>query len=102
MEKKNWKENHATKVTRIPKTKRRKYGTKETMKKLSIMNAKQKYRISVTSRVQFPLRHDFLNFNVDCCYPAQRFYRPFAVGLGVNMTVWVGPKSEKRAGTRNS
>ena len=27
---KNWKENHATKVTKIPKTKRRKYGMNET------------------------------------------------------------------------
>ena len=28
---KNLKENHATKVTKIPKTKRRKYGMKETI-----------------------------------------------------------------------
>jgi hypothetical protein len=28
--KKNWKENHATKVTKIPKSKRRKYGMNET------------------------------------------------------------------------
>ena len=27
---KKWKENHATKVTKIPKTKRRKYGMNET------------------------------------------------------------------------
>ena len=27
-----WKENHATKVTKIPKTKRRKYGMNETLK----------------------------------------------------------------------
>ena len=27
---KKWKENHATKVTKIPKTKRQKYGMKET------------------------------------------------------------------------
>ena len=27
---KNWNENHATKVPKIPKTKRRKYGMKET------------------------------------------------------------------------
>ena len=27
---KNWKENHATKVTKIPKSKRRKYGMNET------------------------------------------------------------------------
>ena len=30
--KKNRKENHATKVTKIPKTKRRKYGTNKTLK----------------------------------------------------------------------
>ena len=29
---KKWKENHATKVTKIPKTKRRKYGMNETLK----------------------------------------------------------------------
>ena len=28
---KKWKENHATKVTKIPKTKRQKYGMKEIM-----------------------------------------------------------------------
>ena len=28
---KNWKENHATKVNKIPKTKRRKYGMNETI-----------------------------------------------------------------------
>ena len=28
---KKWKENHATKVTKIPKTKRRKYGMNETI-----------------------------------------------------------------------
>ena len=28
---KKWKENHATKVTKIPKTKRRKYGMNETL-----------------------------------------------------------------------
>ena len=28
---KNWKENHATKVTKIPKTKRQKYEMKETL-----------------------------------------------------------------------
>ena len=28
---KNWKENHASKVTKIPKTKRQKYGMNETM-----------------------------------------------------------------------
>ena len=30
-DRKKWKENHATKVTKIPKTKRRKYGMKETI-----------------------------------------------------------------------
>ena len=29
-DRKKWKENHATKVTKIPKTKRRKYGMNET------------------------------------------------------------------------
>ena len=30
-DRKNWKENYATKVTKIPKTKRRKYGMNETI-----------------------------------------------------------------------
>ena len=30
-DRKKWKENHATKVTKIPKTKRRKYGKNETL-----------------------------------------------------------------------
>ena len=30
-DRKKWKENHETKVTKIPKTKRRKYGMNETM-----------------------------------------------------------------------
>ena len=33
---KNWKENHSTKVTKIPKTKRRKYGMNETLCNMSI------------------------------------------------------------------
>ena len=36
---KKWKENHATKVTKIPKTKRRKYGMNETF----IMRSKKLY-----------------------------------------------------------
>ena len=35
---KNWKENHATKVTKIPKAKRRKYGMNETMKAYKLLN----------------------------------------------------------------
>ena len=35
---KNRKENHATKVTKIPKTKRRKYGMKETLKYQKALN----------------------------------------------------------------
>ena len=34
---KNWKENHATKVTKIPKTKRRKYGMNETLDEINEM-----------------------------------------------------------------
>ena len=39
---KNWKENDATKVTKIPKTKRQKYGMNETLtnEKLSLVTIK--------------------------------------------------------------
>ena len=51
-DRKKWKENHATTVTKIPKTKRRKYGMNET-------------------KIIIPILKSILKWNLVCCCTSQ-------------------------------